>query len=282
MPTVSLLAVGNELLNGEIKDENLFFLSRTLTRLGMHVSWVAVVRDQYEEIGSIVRFMLAGQPDLLICSGGLGPTADDLTLAALGRALDLPLTLNSEARVLVDAHYEQLIAAGYLKERGPESVRRKMALLPAGADPLPNPVGTAPGVRLLRSQTRIYALPGVPEELQAMFKESIVPDLRHHFDVRSWAEEAIYVRCNDEGQVAEVLHAVSERHPGVYVKSLAHPFPSAGTEGLKVIAAGSAPDEAQAHEAVRDALDDLRKSLETAGFASARSRDELPTNADVT
>lgn len=261
MPNASLLAIGNELLNGNVRDLNLFTLSRELTHLGFVVGPALLLRDVPSAIAAGVKFVLNAQPDVIICSGGLGPTEDDLTLSALATALNCPLHLDTVARELVEAHYARLLAQHYLTQIGPAAARQKMATLPRGATPLPNPVGTAPGVRLMCSATLIYVLPGVPAELEAIFAESVVPDLRQHFDLGAWAEDSLLVHCDDEADLAPWLREVTQRHPQVYLKSLAQPFPAAAQEGLRVIAAVCLENVAASQHAVAQTLNDLQHTV---------------------
>lgn len=274
MPTCSLLAIGNELLNGEIRDLNLYTLSQSLTRLGFHVSQAAITRDSPESIIGSLTHLLAARPDVLICSGGLGPTEDDLTLKALAQYLGRDLTHHAEARRMVEAQYDALIAAGYLEHRGPEVARSKMACLPEGSRPLPNPVGTAPGVCLQEKDTVLYVLPGVPAELDAIFTTWIVPELRQRFTLGFWAHGALRVYVDDEAEVALPLRMVSAQHPDVYLKSLAQPFPAAGREGLRIIASINASTDAIAQQAVHDALRDLGLALDAAGLCY--THEEVP------
>ena len=267
MPTASLLAIGNELLNGVVRDVNLFSLSQHLTRMGFSVEYAAMVRDVPQKIADVVLFLLAQQPDVLLCSGGLGPTEDDLTLSALAEALHVPLTLNSAAADLVERHYDRLLAQHYLTQRGPAFAREKMATLPFGAQPLPNPVGTAPGVKIECQGMLIYVLPGVPAELEAIFAASIAPELLHRFTPGIWAEYSMLVHCDDEADLAISLRDVSQRHPKVYLKSLAKPFPAASAEGLKVIAVALAATASEARAAAQGTLTDLRRTVETAGLS---------------
>lgn len=267
MPTASLLAIGNELLNGAVRDTNLFSLSQNLTRMGFSVEYAAMVRDNPQKIADVVLFLLAQQPDVLLCSGGLGPTEDDLTLSALAEALYMPLTLNSAAVDLVESHYDRLLAQHYLTQRGPAFAREKMATLPLGAQPLPNPVGTAPGVQMEYQGTVIYVLPGVPAELEAIFAASVAPELLRRFTPGMWAEHAMFVYCDDEADLAIPLHDVAQRHPGVYLKSLAKPFPAASAEGLRVIAVALAATTSEAHAASLETLNDLRCTAEAAGLS---------------
>jgi molybdopterin-biosynthesis enzyme MoeA-like protein len=202
--------------------------------------------------------------DVVIISGGLGPTQDDLTLDALAQALHLPLVEDAEARRFVEAHYQRFLAMGYLHHHGPEAARRKMSTLPQGATPLPNPVGTAPGVRLEYADTLIYCLPGVPAELEAIFADTIEPELRERFTTGVWRESSLLAICDDEASAAEPLHEVAERHPDVYLKSLARPFPAAHHEGLRIVLATHALDESEACSRLDKAEADLRRALDAA------------------
>jgi nicotinamide-nucleotide amidase len=267
MPTASLLAIGNELLNGAVRDTNLFSLSQNLTRMGFSVEYAALVRDIPHKIADVVLFLLARQPDVVLCSGGLGPTEDDLTLSALAEALHMPLALNSAAADLVESHYDRLLAQHYLTQRGPAFAREKMATLPLGAQPLPNPVGTAPGVKMEHQGTVIYILPGVPAELEAIFAASVAPELLRRFTPGIWAEYTMLVYCDDEADLAIPLRDVAQRHPEVYLKSLAKPFPAASAEGLRVIAVALVATASEAHAAARATLDDLRRTAEAAGLS---------------
>jgi molybdenum cofactor synthesis domain-containing protein len=265
VPTCSLLAIGNELLNGEIRDRNIYALGQRTTQLGFTVSGAVIARDGSETIQAAVRFLLDQRPDLLICTGGLGPTQDDLTLQALAKALQRPLEDSDQARRLVEEQYEQLLDRGYLHHSGPEAAREKMSRVPEGATPLPNPIGTAPGVMIEHQATLIYVLPGVPAEMEAILTESILPQLRERFELGAWAQSALRVYVSDEAEVAQPLEDVGRRHPNVYLKSLARPFPAASEEGLRVIVATQAPSEAEAKETVERALTDLRQTFEDAG-----------------
>lgn len=264
--TAALIAIGNELLNGTVRDLNLHTLGRQLTQLGFTVGPAVIVRDEPNRIVDAMDYIWSRSPSIVISGGGLGPTDDDLTLSAIAKALERPLEENEEARRMVERHYDRLLEQGHLENHGPKAARAKMATLPQGASPLYNPVGTAPGMRLTHDGVNLYVLPGVPKELEAMFAEAVLPDIKCHFTLNAWAEQELVVYCDDEAEIAEPLRKVAERHPDVYVKSLAKPFPAASREGLKVIAATSATSEEAAKRAVESALADLHRRFEEAGF----------------
>jgi molybdenum cofactor synthesis domain-containing protein len=267
LPTALLLAIGDELLNGDVRDVNIYRMSRWLTRLGIWVEEARLIRDTPAEIKMTLQSLLAKAPEVLIISGGLGPTEDDRTLAAVADAVNVALTAHPEARRLVEAQYERLLDAGHVAQRGSANIRRKMAQVPAGATPLPNPRGTAPGVVLTHESTRIYCLPGVPAELEAIFTEAVVHDIHAHLELGAWVEFEMTVACQDEAAVAAPLREVAPRHPNVYLKSLARAFPAALDGRLRIIASAHAPSEVSARERADAALRDLQQHLEALDFS---------------
>ncbi|MBN1259908.1 MAG: competence/damage-inducible protein A [Anaerolineae bacterium] len=261
-----LLAIGNELLNGEVQDRNLYLLARELTRLGWVVEEAAIVRDDPERIAALcVQFLQRG-PQLLVVSGGLGPTDDDLTLAAVAEALGRPLQTHPSARDMVEAHYDRLLALGYVPRRGPLPARVKMATLPQGAIPLPNPIGVAPGVLLEHQDTLVVCLPGVPAELEAIFAASLRPLLTVRFHPGIWVEEHLVARCEDEADVTLSLRTVAARYPDLYFKSLARPFPEAQSAELTIVVAARAEDAEATYDRVQMAKAALETELARAGI----------------
>lgn len=267
MLSACLLAIGNELLNGEIRDLNLHSLSRKLTKLGFTVQHAMMTRDDPHYLMKTLRFLHAAAPDILLCSGGLGPTVDDLTLPVVAETFDRPLELNTKALRFVRKQYDTLIQKGYLEKYGPEDAQIKMATLPRGATPLRNPIGTAPGVLMQIGKTACYLLPGVPRELEAIWEYEIMPRLQKQFTLSFWAESAILVHCDDEAELAVPLARVSEKYPEVYIKSLAKPFPAAHQEGIRIIATTHAASADLAGTHVSNALKALKDSILQAGFS---------------
>jgi molybdopterin-biosynthesis enzyme MoeA-like protein len=168
-----------------------------------------------ETIKSGVRESIRRDPTVLITIGGLGPTHDDMTLAGVARALNRPLRLNKDALRLVKDHYRRLETRPHLTK-----YRTKMATLPRGSLPLPNSVGTAPGVKMQVSGTTIFSLPGVPSEMRSIFRDSIIPYLE---SFRAESPKQIELRITGiiESALAPVLDRVRKAYPGLYFKS--HP-----------------------------------------------------------
>jgi nicotinamide-nucleotide amidase len=167
---VELLTVGDELLRGDTANGNATWLGRRLTEAGAAVTRSVVVPDEVDVIAGALAEGLRGA-DAVIVTGGLGPTSDDLTREALARAgggsLRRDLGLESALRRR---------AAERSVPLAEEALR--MADVPDGATLLPNPAGTAPGLRLALPDGVVYALPGVPSEMRAITDESVIPELR--------------------------------------------------------------------------------------------------------
>jgi len=139
MPTkAEIISIGNELLIGKTVNTNATWIAQRLTHFGIDVRRILVIGDSVEEISSSLKDALKRGPTMIITTGGLGPTYDDMTLEGVARAAEAPLKENQEALQMIKESYKhiglQLTAA-----------RIKMSRMPRGAKPLRNPVGTAPG-----------------------------------------------------------------------------------------------------------------------------------------
>ena len=167
-----LIMVGTELLLGEVVDTNATFLARNLADLGIDVFYKSTVGDNFERVSGVLLQAL-GRSDVMIISGGLGPTDDDLTREVVSQITGRPLVVDEG--VLGDI--EDWFAQRYSHSAMPAH-NRKQALFPSGSQIIPNPVGTAPGFCLEKDGKMIIALPGVPQELQAMFSASVAPALK--------------------------------------------------------------------------------------------------------
>ncbi|MHA1451605.1 MAG: competence/damage-inducible protein A, partial [Promethearchaeota archaeon] len=159
---VELLIIGNEILIGKFQDTNSYWIAKRIAKYGHHLVRITAIGDEKEEISSTFNEVLKRKPDILITSGGLGPTFDDITMESIASALNRELELDSHAYKLIKLIYERAYDKGVLKLREMTKEREKMAYLPLGSMMLPNPVGVAPGVKLEEGSTTIYIFPGVP------------------------------------------------------------------------------------------------------------------------
>lgn len=216
---VAILTVGDELLVGDTVDMNAAWLGERLTARGANVERITTVPDRLDEIASVTS-EYADRYDAVVVTGGLGPTHDDITMAGVAQAFDGDLERNERALAwLADER-------GYARD----DLAAGTADLPAGAEPLHNEVGVAPGC-VLRN---VYVLPGVPAEMQAMFEsiadrfsgvvrhvEYVTVDepesglidrlkaLRERFDVKVGSYPGEHVRVKLESEDADAVTAAA-------------------------------------------------------------------------
>jgi nicotinamide-nucleotide amidase len=218
---MEIVCVGNELLIGKTLNTNAQWLSKRATAMGIAVERITVVADDVDEIASAVREALQRKPQFIITTGGLGPTFDDKTLEGIAKALSRKLKVNAKALQMIKEKYE-----AYARERRTEKVdltqsRIKMATIPEKTEPVPNPVGTAPAVRADMDGTILFALPGVPSEMEPIFEETIAPLLKLASGGGGFYEKSIYANNIMESTLAPLIDKVMQDNPGVYIKS--HP-----------------------------------------------------------
>jgi nicotinamide-nucleotide amidase len=165
--TAGVLCTGTELTRGELVNTNATYLAEALTALGFEVAAVDSVDDHAGRIQSTLE-RLARDHDVVVCTGGLGPTTDDLTSECVARLLGVPLERDPASLEIIRARLER---AG----RTLAASNAKQADFPRGASILPNPHGTAPGFSVKLGRAAAFFLPGVPSEMKAMFTASVVP-----------------------------------------------------------------------------------------------------------
>ncbi len=199
------------MLIGKTTNTNLTWLAGQLTHAGGLVRRALTVRDEINEIADALTLVFERHPNLLVVSGGLGPTFDDKTLQGIAFKLGIYLSVNDIAVGLIKTRVKELNAA-----------RLKMAHLPFGSRPLRNPRGTAPGVYLKAGRTHIFALPGVPSEMRAIFKNSVSSFLRRTFELGELYEASLLLFGIPESRLAPHIDESMARSPNVYVKS--HPL----------------------------------------------------------
>src|ERR1700712_2521334 len=176
MTTAIILSIGDELTLGQTIDTNSAWLSQQLASIGVRILAHATVPDDQPAIEQAIR-STAAQCDVLLISGGLGPTEDDLTRQALAAVLGQPLEMNDEALRKLTAWF------AHLKRPMAES-NKIQAMLPRGAEMIENHSGTAPGIATLyttgdqKQSCQIFVMPGVPKEMKGMLTRDILPRLR--------------------------------------------------------------------------------------------------------
>lgn len=233
--TASIVSIGNELLSGDTVNTNAAWLAQQLEELGVSVTLMAVLPDDIDRIAEFVSTE-APRADFMLVTGGLGGTPDDVTREALSAAFEAP---QSEVVDLA----ERLRA----RFRSDPEYAARWAQLPAGARPLENPLGGAPGFVV----QNVYVLPGLPAEMKAMF-ETVVDELRTERPISSWRR----TYETTEARIVTVLEAMGDRYPGVLVGS----YPKFHAEGATVEVVVKSSDS----EALRAAVAWIEQALEEA------------------
>ena len=242
---VEILTVGTELLLGQIVDTNAAFMAQRLAEAGIDLFFKATVGDNEARIEAALREGL-GRSDAVLCTGGLGPTEDDLTRDVIARVLGRRLRLDEA----VLAH----ITARFASRGIPMAENnRKQAYVPEGAEVLHNPRGTAPGLYLPTPGGKaVVAMPGVPSEMRPMLTERVIPRLRAQFGITGRIRSRVLRTCGvGESGVDQLIGDLfrSQRNPTIGV--LAH----AGEVHVRLTAKGETDAE------IRGLLDDLEAKL---------------------
>ena len=201
-PTAAVLVIGDEILSGRTKDKNIGFIADTLTDVGIDLEEVRIVADREDAIVEAVR-ALSATYDVVLTTGGIGPTHDDITADCVAKAFGVPIDHHPEAVAILQANW---------KKRGivPNEARLRMARIPEGAELIPNAVSAAPGFRI----GNVYVMAGVPAIMQAMMDE-VVKMLPASAPVLAETIEA----NRGEGDIAAPAAAVQKAHPMVRIGS---------------------------------------------------------------
>lgn len=226
-----ILSIGTELLIGQVVNTNATWLARQLASLGIDVHRVVTVGDNMERLMEALDTAL-GRADLVVCTGGLGPTADDITIEAVARLLGEPLEERSEAL----AHIEGMFAS---RNRGMTDLDRKQALFPPSAELIPNPSGTAFGICVQRGRSRLMAFPGVPAELETMWAAWAAPRLAEAAGGTIHSTLLKFSGCT-EAELAELVRDLLEgANPTVA------PYANSGEVHLRITAKAATAQEAR-------------------------------------
>lgn len=243
--TAEILSIGTELLLGDVLNTNSQFLASELAKLGIDCYFQTTVGDNTERVKEAAIAALA-RADILITTGGLGPTSDDLTIESLAELFESPMILDREVLNKI----ESLFAKRPYKM--PES-NKKQAYRPQGADLLPNPVGTAPGIiwqlseKLLKTASisssgvtkSILSFPGVPFECKTMWRETAVPFLQKHYASGClWSCELKHYGIGESALAEMFAHLLGKSNPTVA------PYAGRGECRLRVSAKASSSEQA--------------------------------------
>ncbi len=229
---VHILSIGTELTMGQTIDTNAAWLSGQLAGLGIPCEQHVTVSDDLEPIRRAIAS--AGRDaDLVLITGGLGPTDDDLTRQALADAMGVELQFHQES-------FDRIAEFFSSRNRAMSPANRVQAMFPVGATPIENTCGTAPGIHVRLNQSKVYVMPGVPREMKTMFSRDILPHLRTLGGGRACVQRLIRTYGGAEAEIGEKIADLMKRGRN----------PTVGTSAadmiisIRINALAGTPDEA--------------------------------------
>jgi nicotinamide-nucleotide amidase len=228
-----IICVGTELLLGDIVNTNANYLAKELANLGIPHYYQSVVGDNIERLKEVINIAI-NRSSILIFTGGLGPTPDDLTTETIAQFFNTPLIEKPE--IIADLE-EKFASWGRVMTEN----NRKQALIPQGADILPNPTGTAPGI-IWQPMTNLAILtfPGVPSEMHRMWRETAIPYLK----TQGWGKSIIYSQMLRFRGIGESALAEKVSHLFELTNPTVAPYASIGEVRLRVAAKANSEEEA--------------------------------------
>ena len=235
---VEIVAIGTELLLGQIQDTNSAWLGEHLAEWGIDSHFHQAVGDNHDRMVLALRTALARSDAVIVC-GGLGPTQDDITRAAIADVMNVPLERDPAIEAAIEAMFSS-------RGRSMSDNNRLQADVPRGASIIEQRRGTAPGLICPVGHKVVYAVPGVPYEMSEMFERAILPDLLERTgETNVIRSRVLRTWGSSESGLAE---AVNERfvHHESHDTGLTVAFLASGIEGIKVRLTAKAPSEAEA------------------------------------
>ncbi len=254
--TVEIICVGTEILLGNIVNTNAAFLAEQCAGLGLTNYYQSVVGDNENRLTEAIQTAMK-RSDIIILSGGLGPTEDDLTKEVAAKVCKLPLEENGEARARIKE---------FFKKRGktPTENNWKQALVPQGAIAVQNDNGTAPGIIIEGKENRLILLPGPPEELRSMFLQDIAPYLAKLTNEALFSKTVKIVGVGEskaETMIADLIDGQTNPTIATYAKL--------GEVHIRVTASG--PNAKEAKKLVKPMVKELKDRFGSAVYATEDS-----------
>ena len=260
-----LISVGTEILLGNIVNTNSAYLSEKCALLGLSVYYQDVVGDNEGRMRDVIRTAL-DRSDVVILTGGLGPTEDDITKEVTADLMGMPLKEDSHSRKRIDKYLKE-----YEKNNPQRRITKnnyKQAMVPEGAIVLDNHNGTAPGLILEKKGKTAILLPGPPNELKPMFEEYVVPYLQKN-QPEIIVSQMVKISGIGESQVAEEIQDLIESQTNPTIA----PYAKTGEVHLRVTA--SAENEKACRKLIKPVVKELKKRFGGSGDRSSeRERSE--------
>jgi len=247
MPSAEIITIGTEILLGDILDTNARFIARKLRDAGIDLYRKTTVGDNANRIAQAIQEALS-RSDIVLITGGLGPTVDDPTREAVALALETETEFQPEL-------WEQIQARFRRYARQPTENNRRQAYIPKGAIPVENPVGTAPAFIVEKHQQTIISLPGVPREMEYLLENAILPYINKRYPAASIIKSrTLHTVGAGESQIDDLIDDL-ERLNNPTVGLAAH------TGQVDVRITAKAPSEAEADEMIRPIESEMRQRL---------------------
>lgn len=240
----SIITIGDEILIGQIVDTNSSWIAQQLNLAGIWVQSMLSVGDDPEAITEALKNGLE-TGDLLIFTGGLGPTKDDITVQTFAGFFDSALVFDEPTFAHITRFFEKL-------GRSPGEAHRRQCYLPEKASLLPNSMGTAPGMWFDYHSKVVVSLPGVPYEMKYLMEKEVLPRLQDKFDIQAVVHRTILTAGEGESRIAERIESFENQLPD-FIK-LAY-LPNLGQVRLRLTAKGS--DAAYLQQVVRHKTEEL-------------------------
>lgn len=252
MPVAEIITIGTELLLGEIQDTNTQYLARTLRDAGVDLYRTMTVGDNLTRIAQAIQEAMQ-RSDIILTTGGLGPTVDDPTRQAIAMALGTETEFRPDLWDQIQARFQRY------NRRATENNRRQ-AYVPKGAIAIENPVGTAPAFIVETDRQAIISLPGVPREMEFLTQHSVLPYLRQRYNLRGTIKACVlHAASIGESQVDELIGDLETRENPT-IGLLAH----AGQVDIRVAAKAESVEEAD--RLIEEQVKEIRQRLGEAIF----------------
>ncbi|MFO7868153.1 MAG: competence/damage-inducible protein A [Bacteroidales bacterium] len=242
---VEIISIGDELLIGRTINTNAAWIGEQLSLLGFYINRVTTISDTEKAITQSVT-QAYSENDVVIVTGGLGPTNDDITKLVLGKLFDSPLSTHSEALKNIEKFVSSL--GGEMNQ-----LNKDQALFPEKADFIPNYSGTASGMWFIHKNTIVISLPGVPHEMKDMMTDTVIPRLQKEYSLPVIVHEHVLLSGIAEAKLAEIIAPWEDSLPDEI--KLAY-LPSPGQIKLRLTCVTDSHEQAQ--QQISQAISDLK------------------------
>lgn len=249
-PDIEILSIGTELVLGRIQDTNSYWMAGQIAHLGGRLRRVTIIHDDLDTIIETINGSVRRGSGIIIASGGLGPTPDDLTVEAMAKLIGVGTAIDEPT-------LSDFIRRRNLKSRDEVSPGMiKMATVPQGAEVNQNSVGWAPCISLKKDGSTIFTLPGPPKEMEWLFSNYVAPFISSSYQTKS---AALRVVVNmSESEVSPLLQEVMQRYPKTYLKAYVA-MRHSQKDGLPVDVVAEGEDGASAQKTLSEAVDCLSR-----------------------